>query len=331
MAVFVRGDNNGLIAGLTEQQIYTAIVNAIEQGTIGDIDTGFVTTVKEKNKGAGLSFWLGTTAEYNALEEYEPDTLYIKTDDTTAQDIITACAQAVADVAELSAQIGQIDSKVDFITVDETTALDTVFDSCNLGVTMYQVIDVTNRTVYPETVPLPTSASVDKGSEGANVIVFKQGTSPRGQGFFIFLYYGKVYTAYVHSDWFTGETIVDTWRKIIPTDTGWQTLTIDETTGYSASTPAPQYRRIDGHTYIRGRVIVDMDTVPSATAVFATLPYNERPAQNLYRLIPGEGDRMARLFVSSSGEINVNYFKTYSGDPVTGQHWLQLDCDFLID
>jgi hypothetical protein len=85
--VFVRGESDSSFEAMTKEEVITAIVNAIEGGTVGDIDTGFVTTIKEQNKGQGLMFWVGTTAEYNALTTKPNNVLYIKTDDTSAQDI----------------------------------------------------------------------------------------------------------------------------------------------------------------------------------------------------------------------------------------------------
>lgn len=72
---------------LTKEQILTAIANAVESGDIGDIDAGFITTIKEQNGGEGLRFWVGTMAAYNALTEIDADMLYIITDDTTLADI----------------------------------------------------------------------------------------------------------------------------------------------------------------------------------------------------------------------------------------------------
>ena len=75
--------------GMTKEQILTAIAEAISTGKIKDVDTGFVTTIKEMNSRAGLKFWVGTQAEYNALETKPENTFCIITDDTTASDIAT--------------------------------------------------------------------------------------------------------------------------------------------------------------------------------------------------------------------------------------------------
>lgn len=75
---------------LTKEDIITAIANAVQSGDIGDINAGFITTIKEQNAGEGLRFWVGTMAAYNALTEIADDMLYIITDDTTNDDIDNA-------------------------------------------------------------------------------------------------------------------------------------------------------------------------------------------------------------------------------------------------
>lgn len=72
---------------MTKEQILTAIEQAVSTGSIHDIDSGFVTTLREINRQRGLRFWVGTTAEYNSLPSRENNVLYIKTDDNSAEDL----------------------------------------------------------------------------------------------------------------------------------------------------------------------------------------------------------------------------------------------------
>lgn len=72
---------------MTKQQIMTAIAQAISTGVVSDIDAGFITKVKENNGGRYVSFWVGTQAQYNAIEYPEANCLYIITDDTTKEDL----------------------------------------------------------------------------------------------------------------------------------------------------------------------------------------------------------------------------------------------------
>ena len=81
--VYVICDQNCKFEGMTKEQILTAITQAVENGTIGDVDTGFVQTVKTIN-GIGLKFFVGTQAQYMELTEEDKANLYaIITDDTT--------------------------------------------------------------------------------------------------------------------------------------------------------------------------------------------------------------------------------------------------------
>ena len=108
-------------------------------------------------------------------------------------------------------------------------------------------------------------------------------------------------------------------------DGGWKTLEISAT-GITAGTVATQYRVVNDRVYLRGQIVVDMSTA-SLPVIFATLPEGARPAAGKYELVAGEGDRMARIFVDTTGAVYINYFKTYAGDAVTGSHWVQIDTD----
>lgn len=84
---YVLCESNCKFESMTKEQILTAIAQAGETGKIKDIDSGFITTLKEQNGGQGLKMWIGTQAEYNALKEIAENCFYIITDDTTEADI----------------------------------------------------------------------------------------------------------------------------------------------------------------------------------------------------------------------------------------------------
>lgn len=79
--------DNCKFESMTKEQILSAIEQAVSTGEIKNVDTGFVTKLKEQNANKALKFWVGTTAEYNALETKIENCFYIITDDTTADDI----------------------------------------------------------------------------------------------------------------------------------------------------------------------------------------------------------------------------------------------------
>lgn len=82
---YVRCENGCLFESLKKEQIYAAITQAVQTGTIGDVDTGFVQTVKTIN-GKGLKFFYGTQAEYEILTAAEKSNLFaIITNDTSKE------------------------------------------------------------------------------------------------------------------------------------------------------------------------------------------------------------------------------------------------------
>ena len=88
---------------MTKEQILAAITQAVESGTVSDVDTGFVTKLKELNSGKAVTMWVGTTAQYNALTEHVENCIYIKVDDTTGDDLQNAVESALAATEETEA------------------------------------------------------------------------------------------------------------------------------------------------------------------------------------------------------------------------------------
>lgn len=119
---------------MTKEQILTAIANAIKTGNVGNCDTGFVTKVKEQNSGGCVTFWVGTQAQYNALEEKALNCMYIITDDTTTADMKATFDAAVAAAEESAKAASAAVSGVkpiditDSITLTNTTRPQNVTD-----------------------------------------------------------------------------------------------------------------------------------------------------------------------------------------------------------
>ena len=105
---YVLADGNNLYESMTKEQILSAIVQAVESHTISDVDTGFITTLKEQNSGDAFKIWLGTTAEYNAIQQKERNCLYILSDDTELEDLENEILRLGAAVETISALKNQI-------------------------------------------------------------------------------------------------------------------------------------------------------------------------------------------------------------------------------
>lgn len=143
--VNVRGASDSLYEGMTKEQIYAAIVEAVEGGTIGDIDTGFVTIIKEINKNIGLQFWVGTTAEFNALTEKADNVLYIKTDDTSAADINAAIAAIQDGFSNIEAALAGLAP-----TMHASTSTDYGLGTANNYGHVKLISDITSIISYPD-------------------------------------------------------------------------------------------------------------------------------------------------------------------------------------
>lgn len=90
LKVYALDDGANKHQSMTKEQIITAITQAINDGTITNIDAGFITKLQEKNHNKALQLWIGTSAEFQALESKNEDTLYMLTDDTTVDDLANA-------------------------------------------------------------------------------------------------------------------------------------------------------------------------------------------------------------------------------------------------
>lgn len=90
---------------MTKEQILAAIAEATG-ATVTDIDAAFISKVKNQKDGGVIKLWRGTSAEYNALSEVDPDCFYIITDDTTNADIN-------ARIEEMDAAVEAVEKKFD--------------------------------------------------------------------------------------------------------------------------------------------------------------------------------------------------------------------------
>ena len=81
--VYVIGNTNCKYEGMTKEQIIVAIAEATGNTPTG-IDDAFITKIKEQNANGTVKLWIGTTAQFNAITEKADDTLYLLTDDDSA-------------------------------------------------------------------------------------------------------------------------------------------------------------------------------------------------------------------------------------------------------
>lgn len=109
---YVISDDNCKFESMTKEQILAAITQAVEGHTIADVDTGFVTMLKEYNRGTGLSVWFGTQAEYNAVETKLPNTVYFITDDSRYDDMEAAITTLQNDYSTVVSAVDNVENSV---------------------------------------------------------------------------------------------------------------------------------------------------------------------------------------------------------------------------
>ena len=77
---------------LTKEQILAVIEQAAAGSLTFDTSAAFITKVKEQNGGGYITFWVGTQAQYNALQTKDPTCFYLVTDSTKDADVAAAIA-----------------------------------------------------------------------------------------------------------------------------------------------------------------------------------------------------------------------------------------------
>ena len=94
MAHYIHDENNNRIEGLSKEEIYALLAEAIQEGQLPSVDedTAFVTMFKSIVDGKTYKMGFCTQAQYNQLEAQGllvADAYYIITDDETYDDIET--------------------------------------------------------------------------------------------------------------------------------------------------------------------------------------------------------------------------------------------------
>lgn len=135
---YVMCDDNCRFEAMTKEQVIAAIAEATGN-TPTDIDSAFITKIKEINKGAAVQIWLGTTAEYNVLETIDDNVFYIKTDDTRISDLEKALAENTEALQDgINSNIRRVfsvqwDRSTDEITAESEDYLTSLYNAIRNG------------------------------------------------------------------------------------------------------------------------------------------------------------------------------------------------------
>ena len=174
MGFYVVCDDDSRHESMTKEQILAAITQAIETGSIGNCDTGFITKIKEQNRGGCTTFWVGTQAQYNALHEPAKNCIYIITDDTMTADVKAAFEKAAKDAEASATAAGEASAAaLNLATaaepIDITDKMTVSWEKGTAAVTKVSFSSLSTRFVYsPATKVVFFSAyCIVKGSASA--------------------------------------------------------------------------------------------------------------------------------------------------------------------
>lgn len=158
-------DDGCKFESMTKEQILAAIQQAVSEGTISNIDAGFITKIKEQNAGGALSFWKGTEAQLNKLAPNisgyavarlgEDGTVYLCEGDTYLRDWRDICVMAAEDRAAALLSKKQDLHKATVTTIlptdwDASTKIATVSSVAGGQPAMSEVVTATNTVfVFP--------------------------------------------------------------------------------------------------------------------------------------------------------------------------------------
>lgn len=316
----MRGDKV-LFESMTKEEIITAIVQAVEEGEIGDLDTGFVTKVKEQNHNNDLKFWRGTNAEYNALHSIDPNTYYIITDQAGHTHTLLDNDLSVTGDLNVGGDL-KVNGKIDGKFLDLTVQRD-----LDVGG------DVTAETVKPHEVEIIDNYE-SLGYEFQNL----QNSNRIGLNQLINDEHGNgVKALEIYSD--NAGYSNDILGKEISSnfdDMFWRELPLNEESVWAVSYggyPKPMFRKVGDRVDIVGSV--SCTDISELALTLATLPEGFRPNgdANVYWFATTSGHRIARLFVSTNGNIklewllNISDGSDFDGEVVT---WVQLNTSFYI-
>ena len=179
---YVLREDDCRFESMTKEQIVSAIAEATGN-TPREIDSAFITKLKEMNGGGNLSVWVGTSAEYAAIvtaNALVPNRLYIVTDDSFESDINGEIEQIKSQIASISSSL-VVGEWVQIKRYKELTSAEkTVIGSYKLVGNMYTVSLQYNPAEFDsyssghESCPLPIN--FDLPTEGISVpVLVKKG------------------------------------------------------------------------------------------------------------------------------------------------------------
>lgn len=175
--VYAIDEGGNRIPTLSGEKIIEAIQTAIATGEIPDELQTFIDTIKEQNKGAGLKFWLGTQAEFLALESTSEDVIYFINDSANLRDVANAL-----DELKKALQDGS------FVVKKATAADEATNVKTNINGKAINSIFESNGTTVKEATHAAAAETINKYQHNVGMDISAHGT-----------YFGRVRCSFISS------------------------------------------------------------------------------------------------------------------------------------
>jgi hypothetical protein len=149
MAFYVYCDDNNRHETLNKEEILSAIAQAQAGMPVIDPEAGILTKVKETNAGGYITFWVGTQAQYNALNgNIVQNCLYIITDENTGEEINNAIGALKKELDTLKVEtIPGLQQSISSNKTIEKIATGATFDRTDVTVKSSDIRTYYNKTL----------------------------------------------------------------------------------------------------------------------------------------------------------------------------------------
>lgn len=113
-------------------------------------------------------------------------------------------------------------------------------------------------------------------------------------------------------------------------DSGWKTLSLNSGISVGSLCGTPSYKKVGHKVYIRGGI--SFTAQGTNTIMVCTIPSAIKPTHSIYKMTSLSGHRLARIGVSTGGNLFIDWVFNIDGTACTSNiRWLDINISFWID
>lgn len=153
---YVLCDDNCRFPSMTKDEIFTAIQSAVEQHGTRTLTIDVLTGLKEVNKNEVISLWIGTQAEFNAIQSPSENTMYLISDHNAIkaqtmaalQEMFTRIEELTANIESETASLNALQNQITAIQQAVRTCRSRIDEEINIAQILSKMDEI--ETVLPE-------------------------------------------------------------------------------------------------------------------------------------------------------------------------------------